>query len=424
MRFVLMIVCAALGALFAGASAFAEKRVALVIGNSTYRSAPTLPNPKNDAEDVAAALRRIGFDPIVGFDLDRAGMEDATIKFARAARDSDVALFYYAGHAMQFGGVNYLLPIDVKLSDEADLRRMTRVDDIVEDLKLAKSLRILILDSCRDNPLTEEFKRSVGTTRSTSMQRGLARIDKVEGTIVSFATQPGRTADDGRGRNSPYTAAFLRHIETPEEIGTIFRNISEDVYQVTNRQQLPELSLSIIGKFYLKGQMTITVTPPAPPPPTPLAVDPAERAWAVTQNTTSIAVLEDFIRQFGNTPYGSMARARLEELRKSQVAVIPPSASVSPNPSSPPAAPTPTGCRTLAGVWTRSVSGLSQQATFLANGTGSNSAGHTFRWRCVGGNDYVINWDDGDRSTLILSADGRRMSEKWDLVTATYVKIR
>ena len=111
--------------------AFAEKRVALVIGNGAYASATQLPNPKNDAEDVAAALRRDGFETIVGIDLDQAKMQDTTIEFARAAREADVALFYYSGHAMQFGGVNYLMPVDAKLSDEADLRRMARVDDIL-----------------------------------------------------------------------------------------------------------------------------------------------------------------------------------------------------------------------------------------------------------------------------------------------------
>jgi uncharacterized caspase-like protein len=104
----------------------AETRVALVIGNGAYQNVPQLPNPPNDAADVAAALRRSGFDTSLAVNLDRAGMDEATIKFAKAARTADVALFYYAGHALQFGGLNYLAPVDAKLTDESDLRRLVR----------------------------------------------------------------------------------------------------------------------------------------------------------------------------------------------------------------------------------------------------------------------------------------------------------
>lgn len=235
-------------------AALAEKRVALVIGNGSYAHAPRLPNPKNDAEDVAGALKRIGFDTILGIDFDKGRMEEVAIRFAREARNADVALFYYSGHALQFGGVNYLVPVDAQLNDEADLRRMVRVDEVVVDLQQARNLRILILDSCRDNPLAEGLRRSIGATRAVPLSRGLARIDGAHGMIVSYATQAGRKAEDGSGRNSPYTGAFLRHIEAQEEIGTIFRRVSTDVYEATRRTQLPELSLSLIGEFFLNGK--------------------------------------------------------------------------------------------------------------------------------------------------------------------------
>jgi uncharacterized caspase-like protein len=199
----------------------AETRIALVIGNGAYQNVPRLPNPPNDAADVATALRGSGFDTILAIDVDRAGMEDATIRFAKAARTADVAMFYYSGHALQFGGVNYLAPVDANLKDEADLRRMTRVDEIVSDLQQAKNLRILVLDSCRDNPLADQLRRSIGSTRALPLQRGLARIDSPQGMIVAYATQAGRTAEDGHGRNSPYTSSFLSHIGEPDEIGTI-----------------------------------------------------------------------------------------------------------------------------------------------------------------------------------------------------------
>ena len=321
---------------------FADARVALVIGNGAYEHVPSLRNPQNDAEDVAAALKRSGFDTILAINLDKAGMDNAAIRFARAARGADVALLYYSGHALQFAGINYLAPIDARLADEADLRRMVRLDDMVADLAQAKNLRILVLDSCRDNPLAEELRRSIGASRALPLQRGLAKIETPQGMIVAYATQAGHTAEDGEGRNSPYTAAFLKNIETQEEIGTIFRRVSADVYETTKRQQLPELSLSLIGEFYLRGKIEITTRPNASPPsqlspPQQGVGDQAAKAWAATQNTTSVAVLQEFIRQFGGTIYGSLARARLGELQKSQEAVTGPN--VRTRPDVPAAAP-------------------------------------------------------------------------------------
>jgi len=293
--------------------AFADNRVALVIGNSAYARAPHLPNPVHDAEDVAAALKRSGFEIIVATDLDKTGMDEAIIRFARAARTADVAMFYYTGHALQFGGINYLVPVDAQLNDEADLRRMVRVDDVVADMQQAKNLRILVLDSCRDNPLAEQLKRSVGTARSTSIGRGLAKIDSPEGMIISYATQPGRTADDGDGRNSPYTAAFLRNVEAKEEVGTIFRRISADVYQTTRQMQLPELSLSLIGEFYLNGKLQITVTPATTPAP----VDPCAAAsdhWKSTEAINTNAAYEDHLARFPTCSFASLARTRIAAL--------------------------------------------------------------------------------------------------------------
>ena len=242
-------------------SCLADTRVALVIGNGAYRNVPRLTNPANDAADVAAALKAVGFETIVATDLDRAGMDETAIRFARAAQNADIALLYYSGHALQFGGVNYLAPIDTQLKDVADLRRLVRLDDIVADLQQAKNLRILVLDACRDNPFANELRRSLGSSRAVSLQRGLAKLDNAQGMVVAYATQAGQTAEDGDGRNSPYTRAFLENIKAPEEIGTIFRRISSDVYETTNHGQLPELSLSIIGEFYLRGKVEISPTP-------------------------------------------------------------------------------------------------------------------------------------------------------------------
>jgi Caspase domain len=291
--------------------AFADKRVALVIGNSAYRNTPPLRNPRNDAQDVAAALKRSGFETIVGVDLDKAGMDETAIKFARAARNADVALFYYSGHAIQFAGTNYLVPIDVKLTDEADLRLMTKVDDIVADLQSAKSLRILVLDACRNNPMVEQMQRAAGRQRALSVQRGLARIDGPEGMIVAYATQAGGTAEDGRGRNSPYTEAFLKHIEEPEEIGTIFRRVAADVYETTGRAQIPELSLSLIGEFYLRGRLDINVQS-QPPVADPCAA--ASDHWKSAEAIGTVAAFEDHVVRFPNCPFVGLAKSKIAAL--------------------------------------------------------------------------------------------------------------
>jgi uncharacterized caspase-like protein len=293
--------------------AFADYRVALVIGNSAYARVPPLPNPVHDAEDVAATLKQSSFETIVATDLDKAGMDEAMIKFARAARTADVAMFYYTGHALQFGGINYLVPVDAQLSDEADLRRLVRVDDVVADMQPAKNLRILVLDSCRDNPFTAQLQRSIGPARSASIGRGLAKIDSPEGMIIAFATQPGRTADDGDGRNSPYTTAFLKNIEAKEEIGTIFRRISADVYQTTHQTQLPELSLSLIGEFYLNGKLEITATAA----PTPAPVDPCAAAgehWKSTEAINTRAAYEDHLARFPTCSFAGLARTKIASL--------------------------------------------------------------------------------------------------------------
>jgi hypothetical protein len=321
----------------------ADRRVALVIGNGAYANAPKLPNPPNDAQDIAAALKRTGFDVVLAIDADKAGMDDAEIRFARAARGADVAMFYYSGHAMQMNGINYLMPVDAKLADEADLRRMERVDDIIADLQQAKNLSILVLDSCRDNPLAEDLKRSIGRTRGLAITRGLAKIDNPQGMIVAYSTQANQTAEDGTGRNSPYTAAFLKNIEQPEEITTVFKHVAADVYQSTGQRQRPELSLSAIGDFYLKGRSIAVVPSPGPgpnpapgPPSNPCAE--AEAHWRSTESIGTPAAYQDHLDRFPTCAFAGLARAKIASLQRPPTP--PPPAPPPPMPPSPPVAAT------------------------------------------------------------------------------------
>ena len=202
---VLLTVLAALPSLAAG-------RVALVVGNGAYEHSTPLPNPANDAADVAAALKGLGFAVIEGLDLDRTAFEAKLREFARAARGAEAALFFYAGHGLQVEGRNYLLPVDARLSEEVDLEF-----EALELRAFLKQMRsranLVFLDACRDNPLAQDLARSMGASRSAAIGRGLGRVDAASGTLIAYATQPGNVAADGKGRNSPFTTALLEHID-------------------------------------------------------------------------------------------------------------------------------------------------------------------------------------------------------------------
>jgi hypothetical protein len=328
-RYASLVVLATLFFCGAAAPVLADNRVALVIGNGAYLHVPHLPNPTHDAEDVAAALRRDGFETILGTDLDQVGMQNAAIRFARAARTADVAVFYYSGHAMQYAGVNYLVPVDAELRDEADLRRMARVDEILADLQQAKNLRILVLDSCCDNPLADDLKRSIGLTRSACIGRGLAKIESPDGTIVSYSTQAGRTAEDGSDRNSPYTAAFLQHIEDKDDIATVFHRIGANVYQKTQGKQVPEISISFFGEFYLNGKLQITVAPASPSAPAdPCAT--AESHWKSAEAIGTVEAYHDHLARFPGCTFAELAKVRIDNLNSKVAVVAPPVQPTSP----------------------------------------------------------------------------------------------
>lgn len=296
----------------------AAKRVALVIGNSTYKYTPTLVNPTNDASAISVALKRLGFEVISESNLTKLGMDDTFRRFARAMRDAEAALFYYAGHGMQYRGVNYLMPVDAKLEDEADLPyEMALVDNVLADMGRVKGVRIAVLDACRNNPLELALKAKLARTRSISPTRGFARISRTEGQLIAFATQAGTVAADGVGRNSPFTAALLKHIETPGlEAGLLFRRVASAVHEATGGRQLPELSVSLLGEFYFAGRGA----PKRPEKPSsnaskPLThVSPAAEAWREVKDSQRVSDLEAFVTRFPNSFFSVLARSRLKKL--------------------------------------------------------------------------------------------------------------
>jgi formylglycine-generating enzyme required for sulfatase activity len=301
----------------------AQKRAALVIGNAAYRSMPTLTTPKNDAEDVGASLRGLGFDTIVATDLDWRSMNEVLDRFSRMIANAEIVIVYYSGHGLQFEGNNYLLPVDASLGSADDVTRfrLVELDDIMEVLRKAPKARVIVLDACRSDPKEEELKRKLASKERDALPtRGLARITAGVGQIVAYATQPNEVAADGSGRNSPFTAAFLHNVGTPGiDMRTMFHNVLDEVARATGGRQRPELLINLDGKYELKPEFA-----PGSAPASGTASGPteAERAWVLTQNTTSTAVLEEFIRRFGDSYYSALARARLEELKKDQVGMI------------------------------------------------------------------------------------------------------
>jgi hypothetical protein len=258
------------------APARAADRVALVIGNGNYANANKLKNPPNDAEDLVTALGKIGFDVIEGHDLDHRGMEEKLKQFARKLDSAKIALFFYAGHGLQVSGKNYLLPIDAKLEYPKDLAFETiELGLILAQMDAANAANIVILDACRDNPLARTLSGALGATRSGAVGRGLARdIISGDGTMIVYSTQPEIVALDGDGRNSPYTAALLKHLPTPGlEIGTLMRRVRLDVVASTQRRQVPWDSNSLLSEVVLvppvvsETKLTTIGTAPLPIPP-------------------------------------------------------------------------------------------------------------------------------------------------------------
>ena len=313
-----LILAILIAAAFFSAPAQAEKRVALVIGNSAYRNIPSLTNPANDAKLLAETLRSLGFALVGGgaqFDLDKPGFDRAVQGFGRQLQGADVGLFYYAGHGVQVRGANYLVPINANPTREADVDfQMLDTGLVLRQMEGSGTrLNLVILDACRNNPFGGRGLRA--TTG------GLAQMQAPEGTLISFATQPGNIAKDGDDGHSPFSRALAETIRRPGlGLFDAFNEVGLAVKRATGGAQQPWVSSSPIA-----GQFSFTTralkiepvsSPPSPPPITQTSSALVESAWAATKDTTSIAVLEDFIRQFGDTVFGSMARARLEELKK------------------------------------------------------------------------------------------------------------
>jgi hypothetical protein len=276
----------------------ADRRIALVVGNAHYNNPSlVLSNPKNDAEDVAAALRSLGFEVVQAIDTNKRDMDLSMAKFARLATDSDAALFYYAGHALQYQGRNYLMPVDAEVEDEVSLRyQMMPIDDVRAALDRASGVKVMILDACRNNPVADSLRKKLsGDNRGLGGVRGLARIDKTQGTVIAYSTAADDVAADGQGRNSPFTTAFLKRLQEPGlEIEQLFRRVAADVNSATGGRQRPETYVSLLSDYYLNQTDRI--------------------AFDGIKDSADPAVLRDFVNRFPTSSFASDARYRIQHI--------------------------------------------------------------------------------------------------------------
>jgi len=296
-RFVRLLSLACLVLLLAAPAVAApqpERRVALVIGNGAYKAGP-LKNPVNDARDMAAALRELGFEVILRENAGLAQMEQAVDQFWTSLKKGGTGLFFFAGHGMQVKGVNYLVPVDANLQIEQDVKvRCLDVNLVLGRMENAGNpLNLVILDACRNNPFARAW-RNAG--------QGLAKMDAPMGTLIAYATAPDSVAADGAGKNGVYTQHLLRTMRTPGlKVEDVLKQTRIGVIRDTDKRQIPWESSSLTGDFYFRsgsgGQAapapsvagTPFVAPQAPPqlamasapkePPAPAAVPKRGDTW-------------------------------------------------------------------------------------------------------------------------------------------------
>jgi uncharacterized caspase-like protein len=336
----------AVAALFAG-EALAEKRVALVIGNSAYTNVRPLANPANDAGAVAALFKSAGFDVVTAKnDLAGVEMRRAFRDFAEQASKADIAVVYYAGHGIEVDGTNYLLPIDTALKRDIDVEdEAVSLDRVMRLLEPAKRLRLIILDACRDNPFVRTMQRTI---ESRSVGRGLAKVDPITSdTLIAFAAKAGSTASDGEGKHSPFTAALVKNLTVPGlDLRIAFGRVRDDVLSSTGHKQEPFVYGSL-------GGTTVALVPEPPKQAAPVVTPPpaaAVDANAAMRRDYELAVqvgtkesFDAFLAVYTTGFYADLARAHRAKLvaaeapANSRISILPPP--VTPQPPPPPVQP-------------------------------------------------------------------------------------
>lgn len=300
-----------LSLIFLSSYAWAEKRVALVIGNSAYQHAPQLTNPQNDASDMASKLTGLGFVVVTGRDLGLTGMRQSIREFVGKVEGADVALFFYAGHGLQVNGGNYMIPVDAQLRSNNDLDfEALPIDLVLSAMERNAKVSLVFLDACRDNPLAATLARSMGT-RSAVVGRGLAKLDTGVGSLIAFATQPGNVALDGADRNSPFTTALLKHLGTPgQSITDDLIAVRRTVLEATDGKQVPWDSSSLTGPVVLKpSPVPDTATSPEATAATDRIVELAY--WNSIKDLTASSFFEAYLQEYPNGAFETLARLKI-----------------------------------------------------------------------------------------------------------------
>ena len=288
-------------------------RVALVIGNGAYTTAPPLKNPPNDARDMAATLKTLGFDVSSGVNLSQREMKRLIREFGQKLKSGGNGLFYYAGHGVQARGRNYIIPIDADIQSEAD------VEDSGVDVGLVlnymddaqNGLNIVILDACRNNPFSRSFR---------SASEGLAQVDAPTGTLIAYATAPGRVAADGAGENGLYTAELLKAMRLPGLTATdMFMQVRAEVMKRTGNKQVPWEASSLVGSFYFSGGANSTGSNSGAnnPAPSETRFDAAAfeySYWETIKNSTSADEFKAYLARYPEGQFAALAKIKIKNL--------------------------------------------------------------------------------------------------------------
>ena len=305
--------------------AFAEKRVALVLGNSAYQNVAPLTNPVNDGAKMAATLKQAGFDIVDSRrDLPAAETRRALRDFADAARDADIAVVYYAGHGIEVDGSNYLIPVDARLERDTDIYdEAFSLDRILIAIEPAKKLRLVILDACRDNPFSKKMKRTVATR---AVGQGLAKVEPSSpNVLIAYSAKAGSTAADGDGSNSPFTSALAHHLTTPGlDVRRAFGFVRDEVLKTTGNRQEPFVYGSLGGE-------DVPLVPAPARPASAAAADPAtpalsaqaeaRRDYELALQVGNKSALNAFLAQYPDGFYASLAKLQLEKIAAEETRV-------------------------------------------------------------------------------------------------------
>jgi uncharacterized caspase-like protein len=299
-------------------SALAEKRVALVIGNSAYQKVAKLPNPSNDAAAVTAMLKAAGFDSVESrLNVPANDLRRTLREFAARARDADIAVVYYAGHGIELDGTNYLIPVDATLETDGDvLDETVPLDRVLFAVEPARRLRLVILDACRDNPFAKTMKRTIA---SRAIGRGLAKVEPTSpNTMIAFAAKAGSTASDGDSRNSPFAAALVEHLPKPGlDLRRAFGFVRDEVLKNTGNKQEPYVYGSLGGD-------DLPLVPAAPVATGPQA-DPqaaVRRDYELALQLATRDGWEAFLSQYPDGFYANLAKGQLKKIGAEEARLV------------------------------------------------------------------------------------------------------